>query len=107
MGRASSLVNQCLYWIIEPDPRLVFGSFHYECLLGYPLLTPLIVAPEPLFEHLCSSKSLTDGRISVGVARATPVGVAPEALEESWDSFECCIAFLGMSIFDFLLAEGR
>ena len=40
VGRAAALVNLCLHWIVEPDPRVVFGFFHYECLLGYPLLTP-------------------------------------------------------------------
>ena len=70
-------MNLCLYWIVESDPRLVFGSFHYECLLGYPLLTPSTVAHKPLFEHLCSSRGFTNGRISMGVARATPAGVAP------------------------------
>jgi hypothetical protein len=39
-----ALVYLCLYWIVESDPRHVFGSFRYECLLVSPLLTPSTMA---------------------------------------------------------------
>jgi len=93
VGRAAALAVLCLYRVVEPSPRVIFGSFHYEYLLEYPLLTPSIVAPEPLFEQLCSSKGSTGGRISLGVARATLVGVAPEALKESWTPLRAILFF--------------
>ena len=65
------------------------GSFRYEHWLGYPLLTPSTVAPESLIKRLRSSRGSFLGRVSMGVARATPVGVAPEP----WGVFDT-IAFL-------------
>jgi len=83
-GRYHALAIPYLCQSVELDPQIVYGSLHSEHWLGYPLLTPSTVAPEPLFEHLCSSRGSSDGRVSVGVARATPAGVALEALKEYW-----------------------
>jgi hypothetical protein len=50
-------------------------------------------------------QGFSDGRIFHGGARATPAGVAPEALEELWDSFDGCIG-LGLYVFDPPFSEG-
>ena len=78
---------------IELEPRFVCESSLCEYWLGYPLLTSSTVAPEPLFEHLCSSRGSSDGRVSVGVTRATPVGEAPEPSGESWTPLRAILLF--------------
>ena len=62
---------------VESKPQLACEFFCYECWLGYPLLTSSTVAPEPLLEHLRSSRGSFDGRVSMGVTRANPAWVAP------------------------------
>ena len=81
--RHRALVITYLCWSVESEPRFVCEPSSYECWLGYPLLTSSTVAPDPLFEHLCSSRGSSDGQVSMGVARVTTAGVAPEPLEES------------------------
>jgi len=70
--------------------RLTPGSVFYPFLgisVWVPLIDILDSSPEPLLEHWWSSWGLLMIGFPWGGARATPTGVAPEALEES-DSFE-------------------
>jgi hypothetical protein len=73
-GRHRALAITYLCWSVELEPRIICESLHSERWLGYPLLASSIVAPEPLFEHLCSSRGSSGGRVSMGVTQATPVG---------------------------------
>ena len=69
--RHHALVITYLCRSVELEPRFFCESSRCECWLGYPLLTSSTVAPEPLFEHLCSSRGChrTDQIIRVQVQK--------------------------------------
>ena len=73
---------------------------------GVPPIDILNSSPEHLFEHLGSNKGSSDGRVSVGVARATLAGVAPEPLKESWTPFEVYITISDLVVPNFPFRRG-
>ena len=74
------------------EPRVSHGCSHYAHQLGYPLLKSSTVAPESLLECL-RSRGGSFFVVEFPWGRASdPAGVAPEPLEEFFDSFKGCIA---------------